>query len=38
MDKGKLTKNMRDDADILAVFNALREELKSSALQRLSHN
>ncbi len=32
MDKGKLTKNMRDDADILAEFNALREEIKSSAL------
>ena len=27
MDKGKLTKNMRDDADILAEFNALREEI-----------
>lgn len=32
MDKGKLTKNMRDDAYILAEFNALREEIKSSAL------
>ncbi len=32
MDKGKLTKNMRDDAHILAEFNALREEIKSSAL------
>jgi len=32
MDKGKLTKNMSDDADILAEFNALREEIKSSAL------
>ncbi len=27
MDKGKLTKNMRDDAYILAEFNALREEI-----------
>ena len=32
MDKGKLTKNMRDAAYILAEFNALREEIKSSAL------
>ncbi len=32
MDKGKLTKNMSDDADILAEFNALMEEIKSSAL------
>ena len=32
MDKGKRTKNMRDDAYILAEFNALREEIKSSAL------
>jgi len=27
MDKGKLTKNMRDGAYILAVFNALRAEI-----------
>ncbi len=32
MDKGKLTKNMRDDAYILAEFIALREEIKSAAL------
>ncbi|KAF5428479.1 hypothetical protein C5S39_11385 [Candidatus Methanophagaceae archaeon] len=32
MAKGILTKNMRDDAYILAEFNALREEIKSSAL------
>ncbi len=32
MAKGKLTKNMREDADILAVFYALRAEIKSSAL------
>lgn len=30
MDKGKLTKNMGDDAYILAEFNALREEINHS--------